>query len=96
MSSILYKYIITWWQDCPPGNGSMPSFSNSPKQCQKKRKMYANRMLNSKASHAGNYLYYENCTHTANLPYYPLLSSCTVCSLPIVLLLINEYVNSFP
>ena len=35
-------------------------------------------MLKSKGSHAGNYLYHENCTHTANLPYYPLLSSCTV------------------
>ena len=20
----------TWWQDCPPGSGSMPNFSNSP------------------------------------------------------------------
>ena len=79
MSSILYKYLITWWQDCPPGSGSMPNFFNSPKQgLIKKRKMYANRILNSKGSHAGNYLYHDNCTHIANLPYYPLLSSCTV------------------
>ena len=57
----------------------MTNFSNSPKQgLIKKRKMYANKMLNSNGSYAGNYLYNENCAHTANLPYSPLLSSRTV------------------
>ena len=54
-------------------------FSNSSKHgILKKRKIYANRLLNYKGSHAGNYLYNENCTNTANLPYYPLLRSRTV------------------
>ena len=81
-SSILYKYCITWWHDCPPVSVSMLNFSNSPKHGQiKKSKMNANGILNSKGSNAGNYFYNENCTHTANLPYYPLLSSRTLSTL---------------
>ena len=50
----LYKYSITWWQDCPPGSGSMPNFSNSPKLHPiKKTKMYVKPLGNYKASHAG-------------------------------------------
>ena len=79
MSGISCKLFITWWQDCPPGSGSVPNYSNSSKQGQiKKNKMYANRMLNSKGSYAGNDLYHANFTHKANLPYYPLLSSRNV------------------
>ena len=50
----LYKYFITWWQDCPPGSASMPNFCNSPEMNPiKKRKTYVNPLGNSRASHAG-------------------------------------------
>ena len=73
MSSLLYKYVITWWQDCPNGSGSMSNFSNSHKQGLIKKQKTECGMLNSKGYHAGNYLNHENCTQTTNLPYYTIL-----------------------
>ena len=50
----LYKYFITWWQDCPPGSDLMTNFTNSPKLHPiKKTKMYVNALGKSKASHVG-------------------------------------------
>jgi hypothetical protein len=40
--------------------------------------MYVNTLGNSKASHVGDYLLDENCTHKSNLPYPLEYNSCTV------------------
>ena len=41
-------------QDCPPGSGSMPTFSNSRKQGQSKKEKQANSIAKYRTSHVGN------------------------------------------
>ena len=72
MSSILYKYFITWWQDCPPGIGSLPNFSNSNKQGRIKKEKN-NSMAKGKDSDQGTLTYsplnfYHKHVNLSNFP----------------------------